>query len=171
MCNARTLCASSSAAASLLPIQPRTTASMAFVAAPIGLTAAPCSPHVGLTCSDSVIKRAAASSAFARSFMAALGLSSAIFSVSFISAFLHSSATAWQMLRKSFARVAAVLSIAQRMSKRRFWMRDPSPGHAGGRWPSTNADSSRPSEDAASECTAKLPSLPPAAMMASPTCS
>jgi hypothetical protein len=171
ICSARTLCSSSFAASSLLPIQPRTTASMAFVHAAPGLTAAPCSPHVGLSRVDSAISRAAARSALARSFMKPLGLSSAMRCASCISAFVQSAATSLQTLLKSAARVADVLSIAHRMSKSRLRIFDDSPAPTLGRWPKTNASSSRPSDDAPSMCRAKLPSEPPCSMMYSPTSS
>ena len=168
MFSARTLCSSSLACSSLLPIHPRTTVSIALVPAAPGFTAAPCSPHVGLTVSDCVIMRAAASSAFARSFIEAEGTRVAMRCVSVMFAFSQSAATSLQMDRKSAARVADVLSMAHRMSNRRFWIFD-SPVPSVRLWPRTKAESSRPSDEAPSMWTAKLPAVPPASMMASPT--
>eukprot|EP00966_Prymnesium_polylepis_P042552 988570-Prymnesium_polylepis.1 len=118
MCSARDLSASSASSASVLPIQPRTIWSIALVPWCIGLTRAPCSPHVGPSVSQPVIILAASLSGEARSFNYPDGTSSPTRWLSAMLAFSHSLATPEHAARKSDARVADVLSMAQLRSSR-----------------------------------------------------
>eukprot|EP00966_Prymnesium_polylepis_P323134 7379344-Prymnesium_polylepis.2 len=122
MCNARDLSESSASSASVLPIQPRTILSIALVPWCIGFTSAPCSPHVGPSVSQPVISLAARRSGEARSFMEPDGISSPTRLLLAMPAFSHSLATPEHAARKSEARVADVLSMAQLRSSRSIAM-------------------------------------------------